>query len=175
MFRWRSVVLALALSTLGWSTAHAVNNKFKIITAVGKSSAATKVIEDLKQYPPTVLRRFYDLIQKRTRSLDPDDASVAQRLENLSAYERGSIILNDKLGLSKSYLEHSGVDPTRYEIKNWKLYLHPPISFALPLRGVFTLDEIDLRKPAIISGGAVCALSQECRKFVGELKAKIGI
>ena len=177
MFRPWSVGLALLLcGTFGWPAAHATN-KFKVISAVrekvvaavGESAAATKVFEDLKK-TPAALKRLYDAMRKPTLGPGPASASPTHALENLSASDRGTIILDDELGLSKSYLEHAGVDSARYEIKNWKLYLHPPISFELPGRGRFELSEIDLLDPRI---PGACALIDECKKFVSDLRDKI--
>ena len=176
MFRSWSVVLALALcSTFGWSTVHA-QNKFKVIaavpekviTAVGESAAAKNVFEELKK-TPAALKRLYDEI-KLTRDPKRDAAPLAHALESLSASDRGAIILDNELGLGKSYLEQANLDPSRYEIKNWKLYLHPPISFKIPGGIPFELGEIDLVKPTI---GGGCELIDECKKFVSDLRNKI--
>jgi hypothetical protein len=183
MLSGRSFVLALALgSALGWSTADAAN-KFKIIEekiirAIGGSEAAAKVFQDLEKNPHALaaLRALKQKLYHATETTNRirpirDSASTTQKLENLSARERGTLIVrDDELGLSKSYLEHAGLDPKRYEIKNGKLYLREPISFDLPGGGSFKLDEIDLWKPTL---SGACALSEDCKKFVRGVMDKV--
>src|SRR5215471_12160491 len=61
---------------------------------------------------------------------------------------------------------HPGQGTLAYTIKGWKLVLHEPVQFSLPLRGSFERAEIDLRKPALFAGGYACSQVESCVAFV---------
>ena len=168
MLRPVAFVIGLALCSLsGWSSAHA--HVSSILIKIGKSPAAAKVIDYLISSPALAEKALEKLKQFKGLAWEYETNAV-QALRQLGPADRATLILgDDSLGLGKSYLHHSGLDASKYSIKNWKLILNEPIEFDLPAGGKFQLSEIDLKKPATGAAGYACYQVKGCIELVQKL------
>ena len=131
MPRFAAFVIGLALCFLpGWSSAHA--GLSSTLIKIGKSPAATKIINYLTDRPELAEKAVETL--KRFKGLAWEyEANALQALRQLDPADRATLILvDDSLQLGKYYLQHSGLDTSKYTIKKWKLILNEPVEFGLP-------------------------------------------
>jgi hypothetical protein len=164
MLRPVAFAIGLALCSLsGWSSAHA--HPSRVLWKIGKSSAAAKVIEE------KALEILKQLDLKQLKGLAREyETDAVQALRRLHPADRATLILSDNsLGLGRSYLEHAGLDTSKYTIENWKLILHEPLEFDLPAGGKFKLSEINLKKPAAIAAASACYQVRGCIEQVQKL------
>jgi hypothetical protein len=168
MLRPVAFAIGLALCSLsGWSSAHA--HPSSILWKIGKSPAAAKVIDNLISRPALAEKALETLKQLKGLMREYETDAV-QALRQLHPADRAALILSDdSLGLGKSYLHHSGLDTSKYTIKNWKLILHEPVEFDLPAGGKFELSEIDLKKPAASAAAYACSQVKDCIELVQKL------
>ena len=141
----------------------------RILWKIGKSSAAAKVIDNLIRKPALAEKALETLKQLKGLAREYETDAV-QALRRLHPADRATLILSDNsLGLGRSYLEHAGLDTSKYTIENWKLILHEPLEFDLPAGGKFKLSEINLKKPAAIAAASACYQVRGCIEQVQKL------